>query len=275
MQNKNIFPVFNDVSFKFDEIQFSHVESYWSEIATYYQYNRLYLVTDGGGKITIDKEEIQLLPGHIYCIPPHSIIKSECNDYLDHFYIHFRILPQNNNLNNYLSFTHEIDATAFDKNLFQMMCDNFPPKDASQDYIIESSCQLLLVKLLSSAKLLSNTALRFNNTLKYINEHLYQKITLEELSDIASLEKKYFCTLFKNTFGITPLDYVNSQKLKHSMTYLLDDSYTIKEVAYKVLFNDEFYYSRLFKKKFGISPSEFRRQYIKYPQKKSPLILHD
>jgi len=72
-----------------------------------------------------------------------------------------------------------------------------------------------------------------------------------------SVTSNHICRLFQKELGISPLEYINSLRLKHARELLTNSSLNVAQIASKAGFKDPNYFSRLFKKKNGVSPSNF------------------
>lgn len=72
-----------------------------------------------------------------------------------------------------------------------------------------------------------------------------------------SVTSNHICRLFQKELGISPLEYINSLRLKHARELLINSSLNIAQIALETGFKDPNYFSRLFKKKSGVSPSSF------------------
>lgn len=94
---------------------------------------------------------------------------------------------------------------------------------------------------------------------KYIYKNFRKPLTLEEVSGIASLSPTYFSKKFKQTTGMGFKEYLNFVRLKHAQAALLTTSNTITDIALEYGFNDSNYFKDLFKKVYGKSPREFRK----------------
>lgn len=94
---------------------------------------------------------------------------------------------------------------------------------------------------------------------KYIYKNFKQPLTLDEVSAVASLSPTYFSKKFKQITGMGFKEYLNYVRLKHAQTALLTTDSTITEIALEYGFNDSNYFKDLFKKVYGKSPREFRK----------------
>lgn len=95
-------------------------------------------------------------------------------------------------------------------------------------------------------------------TLNYIDENFTDKLKIRQLASKAYLSPDYFRKVFKKNTGLTPIEYVNNIKMAKALKLLEDTRISIARVAEMVGINDVNYFSRLFRVKFGYSPSEYR-----------------
>ncbi len=86
-----------------------------------------------------------------------------------------------------------------------------------------------------------------SEVIDWIEDNLTETITLSELSKKAGLNEKYFCKIFKNATGKTPIEYINSLKINLACN-LLSDGKTVTEAAFASGFSDLSYFSKVFKK---------------------------
>lgn len=93
----------------------------------------------------------------------------------------------------------------------------------------------------------------------YIETHYAEPITLEQLGTIAGLSPKRFSERFNLAFGTRPLAYLIGTRMDHA-TELLATDLLIKDIAHMVGYEDQFYFSRIYKKYRGISPEAARKE---------------
>ena len=87
-----------------------------------------------------------------------------------------------------------------------------------------------------------------------------QKITLKMLATKFGINESYLSRMFKNQTGKNLIYYVNEKKMHKARELLGNPHMMIKEAAYAVGYDDQFYFNKLFKRFFQVSPTEFRRR---------------
>lgn len=96
-------------------------------------------------------------------------------------------------------------------------------------------------------------------TTAYIKENLAEKLTLEDAAEHVSLSKSYFCRILKDELGYTFTEYVNHLRVERAKLYLRDCTMSIADIAYAVGFDDQSYFTRIFKKLTNVSPGQYRK----------------
>ncbi len=97
---------------------------------------------------------------------------------------------------------------------------------------------------------------------KYIYRNYQKPLTLDEVAAQAALSPTYFSRKFKQVTGMGFKEYLNFVRLKHAQTALLTTSGTITDIALENGFNDSNYFKDLFKKVYGKSPREYRKNAV-------------
>lgn len=97
----------------------------------------------------------------------------------------------------------------------------------------------------------------------YIAEHYQEEISLSAAAKRVNLSPVYLSRLFKKEEGINFLDYLNQYRIDMAKRFLTDVKYNVIEVAELVGFKNTRYFSKIFKKQVGITPSEYRKRHMK------------
>ena len=95
---------------------------------------------------------------------------------------------------------------------------------------------------------------------KYVDEHLFEKITLSDIAANCFYNPSYFSRRFKHYFGKNLSEYVNEKRLFAAARLLREGNETAAAIAQKCEFSDTSQFYRLFKSEFGCTPSEYRKR---------------
>lgn len=107
--------------------------------------------------------------------------------------------------------------------------------------------------------------------MNYINFNLNLPLSLKEVAAATNINSNYLSTIFRKETNTTLTDYINQQKIHLSLKLLNTTDMQIQNIAWNVGINDVNYFSKLFKKLIGYTPSEYRRQLgIEQPSPSAP-----
>lgn len=102
---------------------------------------------------------------------------------------------------------------------------------------------------------------KLQNAISYIVHHSNEQITLEDMANHCHISKQQLARYFKNAFGKTPINYITEYKLSRAKELLWhQDALTIKEISTDLGFTNQYYFTRVFTKFTGETPTEFRRR---------------
>ena len=143
--------------------------------------------------------------------------------------------------------------------------------DKAKNIFADLSLKELLIRLVQSQHLMqvkveSDTAgnhSRLHHVLHYIHQHLTERLSMDHLSRKAYLSRNAFFKWFREQFGITPLEYINRERIKLAKQLLADPRQSVTSVSLQCGFSDVNYFVRLFKKAEGITPGSYQACLIK------------
>ena len=136
----------------------------------------------------------------------------------------------------------------------------------SEELYLESIAyvSLLFAKLKKGGHVVFNTkrnkkSLFARNVQEYLAEHFNEQITSADIAKELFYNQSYFCRLFRESFGVSFLDYLMLYRISNAKIMLSSASTPVSRVAEQVGFLDASYFSRCFKKIVGISPVEYQK----------------
>ena len=159
----------------------------------------------------------------------------------------------------HLVYTDELASLT--NKLFSNMISNDPFKDVLADLLFKE----LLIRIIQQQQLgelvepHSTANDEMSNLKRYIRENLTERITIEDLSRKANMSKATLFRMFKDEYGITPMELVIRERLRKAKE-MLSANMSIKEVCYACGFTDVNYFSRLFKARENMTPGNYQRK---------------
>ena len=93
----------------------------------------------------------------------------------------------------------------------------------------------------------------------FLDEHYKEKLSLESVASHFFIDKHYLARLFKEQYGVTLVTYLQQVRITHAKRMLRFTDKSIEEIGLECGIGELNYFSRVFKKLEGVSPSEFRR----------------
>lgn len=100
---------------------------------------------------------------------------------------------------------------------------------------------------------------RERRVLAYIEQHLDESITLEELARVAEVSPNYLIALFRQSMGMPPHKYMVQMRIERAYALLKQKEFTLLEVAQRCGFHDQSQFTTVFRRYAGITPGHFRR----------------
>ncbi len=247
--------------------------SSWSSTHVTSAYHKLYFPVAGEAQISAKGRTYLLKEKQLMLIPKgvtHSFsLTDTCH--LEKYWLHFTAFSEGTDL--FSQFTNITIWDFSDSDSYTKLTGYF-----NQLFAQESSNTLVL-SLLQQASLFQICALLFSHSpekipvafqnislhskqaviLKYMNDHLAEPLTIDQLAKVLYMHPTAFIRYFKNHMGMPPLKYIKYLRLERAKLYLETTDYTIQEIATLTGFTTTSHFSRDFKATYGMSPVQARK----------------
>ena len=115
-------------------------------------------------------------------------------------------------------------------------------------------------RYLRQAKQPSVVPERFQQIRLYIESHFHEKITLADMAHRCHCSIPHFCNEFKKYFGSSAIEFITRLRMYQAEYLLRDENLSVTEIAARVGYNDIYYFSKRFRKSFGLSPRNLRKR---------------
>lgn len=122
-----------------------------------------------------------------------------------------------------------------------------------------SCCYKVLEVLLKTAELMpQKVSLGIESAVAHMTQNFAKPMSIAELAKIANMSESNFYPAFKKQFACSPISYLNHYRLSVAAERLSETNDPISDISYLVGINDPLYFSKLFKKIYGMTPGEYR-----------------
>lgn len=254
--------IVNFINIEILEHGYLNGDSEWNFHGINSPFNRLYFVMDGHGSVYNNNEKTDLLPGNVYLIPCDHTYSYCCTSHLVKFYIHFKIeiLPGNdlfNNINSCLS--RIIDTNTINTLVKKAKSSNINDITWCKAFFLDVISNFIEPYENNMEKLVS-AMIKYQSIFDLLKNTRPANVTVKQLAPVVGMSVSSLSKSFRQDTGITLKDFINNHIIQTSKEFLLLDNSSIKQVAYALGYTDEFYFSRFFKKRTGLSPKEYRKQ---------------
>lgn len=222
---------------------------------------RIIYITDGSGKLTVGDKVIPFGKNEVFAIPPETELNTASETGYQRIMIRIGstdILSQFDGVTK-VSDNHTKDV----RNLITMLNRECAVYNPSHAEYIDRLMQLIvtLIAMLNIKESDRPYVERIENMLT--SNVSNSAFVLDSIYSVApDFTKDYVRRIFKQKTGFTPKAYLNNLRIKKAKELLLDKKakYNVKQTAIACGFNDQYYFSRMFKRATGISPDRYKRQ---------------
>ena len=146
------------------------------------------------------------------------------------------------------------------KDLFYKMIEQYMTKAPFLQYSLACLLEEILLTIAVNREK-SNGYRTFKQSIKYIHANYTEKIQIPFLAKMEGLSNSRYITLFTKEFGKTPSEYVLELRLGRARELLLTTNMSISQVGAASGYKDQYFFSKIFKSRMGMSPFSYRKQH--------------
>lgn len=259
--NENLCALTNRIKTNLIVFGFARVDNSWNGTVLTPHYSRLYYITDGKANIILkDGKKITLFPKKWYLLPSGCSFDFNCENQMEHIYFHLKIclfdgLDLLQNCKEPI-FLEEIDFNYL--KLIECLNCNDVLNALYLHQFVENILFTILIKnnISLKEKELSPWVL---DAIYYINSNLSLQLSLNDILENTFVSKSTLTKYFKKEMGMSIHEYIFDKIMFEVEQLLRQNKMSLGEISDKYKFYDQFYFSRCFKKRYGISPTEYRK----------------
>ena len=218
------------------------------------EYYLLHYVFSGKGRYQAGGRTYSVEKGQMFIIHPHDIVHYDADeqDPWHYSWIGFQAdLEPPGALEDYVLDLPQAES------LFRAMkdCDKGPMD--TEYYLCSKIYELLAILGRTQPVPKSKTAEHMLQAKNYIDTNYIAQITVEQIADQLNINRCYFSTAFKKHIGKSPQQYLMDLRLQKAAELMLSHDYTVSAAALSVGYTDIFNFSKMFKRKYGMSPTAY------------------
>lgn len=159
-------------------------------------------------------------------------------------------------------FTNDIAIQQLIQRLLFIFSENHPSKNVFADFMLRE----LIIRILQTEtkNIYTEKAMQLSSShrlafiIEYIRKNIHQNLTIKDLSNKVYMSESNFHRVFKNELNISPIDFINNERIKLATSLLQNPQNKIKDIYSRCGFNSLSYFIRMFKRKENLSPKEYQ-----------------
>lgn len=212
----------------------------------------------GQARMQFNKTPYDMAQGKIFHFAPTMTLDKEVigKEYWDYMVVQYQSHP----LNPHAHTDYETDIS-FTPQLYDLLLQLYIHCAIPGQFPAEQA-QRLFLNILDKSKLEStkqDARIFIEQATKFIDEHYMLPLNIPDLAQKYGFTAKQFTQLFRKYIGLSPNQYIIDYRIQRARDLLARKEYSVAEVSSFVGYTDPYYFSRIFKKKMGMSPSQIQK----------------
>ncbi len=253
----------NASEFFVSESGFVTTDATWYQEPMYLSHSRVYYVLEGSGVLYSENEKMILEPGYVYLAPCGMKYGFYGTDSVTKLYFHINLFLSEDRGDVFSNYTHFIRLPRSREHMVRLKELAF--SEDSYDHVMlkgvlwdtVSECLQLLRDTVQASPHCSETTSR---AVGYIYRHLNARLTVKEVVEASFCSQSKLSALFHCELNRSVAEYIDDLLMSEAKNLLIYTEDSIGNISERLGFCDQFYFSRRFTKRFGISPLQFRKK---------------
>ncbi len=230
------------------------------------EYYILHVVAEGAGKFVVNGQTYHLKANDCFLIVPNvtTYYEADRDNPWSYYWVGFNGLEASTICKKAGFIDHDVYAQSFlNADVLKQRIKSISEIEArkgSVEYSMLGNLYLLFSEMVSDRDVSSESRNKdcISQAIKLINENYWQDITIAYVARYVGLDRTYFYRLFKNAMSLSPQEYLIATRLSKAMILLKDTSLKLGEISLKIGYENYISFVKVFKKKYGITPKEYR-----------------
>lgn len=232
---------------------------------------QLIYIAGGKAHFHFDGKDVVVSAGHMVLYRPREFQKYEYygTEQTEAYWVHFTGGNVKNIMRGY-GITDDMKvfycgSNLEYQNLFRQMIQELQMCKDDYEELLQMQLRqifILLHRQLSTTRKVDNSQIadEIDRAATYFNENYNQNISIEDYAASRHMSTSWFIRNFKQYVGSTPMQYILSMRISNAESLLENTEYNVTEIGLIVGYDNPLYFSRIFKKQRGLSPSEYRKR---------------
>ena len=234
----------------------------WRSVPLYSPYTRIYFILSGTGVLYAEKERLDMEPGYVYLAPCGMKYGFYSDSAVTKLYFHVNVSLSSENYDFFSDYSHFIRLPCSVKEI-ERLTQCYLSEDVLDHLLLKSVLDQTVCSALQQGRENEPRTKRYSETtsaaIGFIHRHLNASLTVAEISEGIFCSQSKLSTAFKKDLGQSIANYVDDLLMSDAKHRLIYTDASICVISEQLGFCDQFYFSRKFTKRFGISPLNFRK----------------
>ena len=248
-------------------ITWAQYSSEWNSTMHAHRHAEMFFIMSGSGTFQLQRHSFPVSGRSLVIINPGVMHCEQSNQGSPMEYIVLGVenLEMAANEQGYVLTTFHLDWDAISVSLRLMLQEARSGQDGYSQ-VCQRMLEIILLRILRRRGMsLASEAVGMDDNRecglvrRYIDEHFKESITLDQLAELAHINKYYLVHAFRKAYGTSPINYLISRRIQESRFLLTNSNHSLSQIARILGFSSLSYFSQSFHRTEGVSPMEYRK----------------